>query len=210
MPACAEMRTWNLKSGTNFVAEIVAFPTADTVKLKRSDGKVYDLRTDYLAEAEQAYVDEERGKIWKEVSVEKLLGTASAGRYKKCAVSGTGVSSEILVTLLPSQAEAVLNTRQQQETQINALNNRIQNDSQDANAHNAAAKTGGRGYRRVNRVEAKQASQDKTDAQTSLTKLKADYDAYVKKTKSITTLRMKNTGQVYEGLQVWECQTPKR
>ena len=78
--AAADMRTWNFKSGATIEAEIVAFPSPETVQVKRSDGKVYTLPAAYLADADRAYLDAERAKQWKEVSVDKVLGTVSAGR----------------------------------------------------------------------------------------------------------------------------------
>jgi hypothetical protein len=208
--ATAEMRTWNLKSGATVEAEIVAFPSPDTVMVKRSDGNMYTLPAAYLAAADRAYLQAERAKQWKEVSVNKVLGTA--GRYKKCSVSGKDVWGDILVALLPSQAEAVLNNRQQQEAQIADLTSQIQNDSNVArDAHTAATSHGSRGYRRANKAQAKLAKQDEASAKLSLEKLKTDYDEYVKKTKATTTLLMRKTGLVSEGLPVWECQTsPKR
>ena len=206
--AAAEMRTWNFNSGATMEAEIVGFPSPETVEVKRSDGKVYTLPTAYLNNADRAYVDAELAKQWKQVSVDKLLGTASAGRYKKCAVSGKDVGGEILVAILPSQVEAILNNRQQQQAQITNLNTRIQGDSSVAQNANAAAASGGsRAYRNANRAQAKLATQDEAAAKTSLAKLKADYGEYVKKTKAATTVPMKKTGLVYEGLPVWECKT---
>ena len=121
-------------------------------------------------------MDAERAKQWKQVSEDKLLGTVVAGRYKKCAVSGEDVGGEILVALLPSQVEAILNNRQQQEAQITNLNSRIQEDRSLARNVNAAAATGGsRAYRNANRSQAKLATQDEAAAKTSLNKLKADY-----------------------------------
>lgn len=209
--AAAGMRTWNFSSGATMEAEIVGFPSPETVEVKRSDGKVYTLPTAYLSSADRAYLDAERAKQWKQVSVDKLLGAASAGRYKKCAVSGKDVGGEILVELLPSQAEAILNNRQQQEGQITNLNSRIQEDSSVARNANAAAASGGsRAYRNTNRAQAKLATQDEAAAKTSLNKLKADHAEYVKKTKAATTVLMKKTGLVYEGLPVWECQTSQK
>ena len=207
----AEMRTWNLKSGTRMEAELVGFPSADKVSVKRSDGKVYTLPEAYLGDEDRVYIDTERAKQWKEVSVDKLLGTFSSGRYKKCSVSGKEVSGQVLITLLPAQVETVLNTRQQQEAQINSLNNRIQQDSTAANAANAALKRGGNAaYRNANKAEAKTANRDESDAKTSLDAAKTQHADYVKKTKATTTLRMRNTGTTYEGLAVWECQAPAK
>lgn len=209
--ASAEIRTWNLKSGATVEAEIVAFPNSDTVLVKRSDGKMATLPAAYLADADRAYVDSERAKQWKQVSIDKVLGTVSAGRYKKCAISGKDVGREILVALLPSQVEAVVNNRQQQETQITNLNSRIAEDSTAVRNANESAKTSGdRVYRRAIQVQAKLAKQDEAAAKASLAKLKASYAAYVKKTKATTTVLMKHTGLFYEGLPVWECQASQK
>jgi hypothetical protein len=210
--ADAEMRTWNFKSGATIEAEIVAFPGPDTVQVKRADGKTVILPAAYLAEADRAYLDAERAKQWKEVSIDKVLGAVSTGRYKKCAVSGKDVGHEILVAKLPSRVETVVNNRQQQEAQITNLSSRITADSTAARNADAAAVTGGtRAYRNASRAQANLAAKDEAAAKASLNKRKADYAEYVKKTKAATTVRMKNTGLVYEGLPVWECQgSPQR
>jgi len=209
--AAAEMRAWNLKSGATIEAEIVAFPSPDTVLVKRSDGGMATLPTAYLTDADRAYLEAERAKQWKEVSIDKVLGTVSAGRYTKCAVSGKDVGREILVAKLPSQVEAILNNRQQQETQITNLNSRIQSDSHVARNANAAAASGGnRVYRNANRAQAKLATQDEAQAKTSLNKLKSDHVEYVTKTKAATTVLMRNTGLLYEGRPVWECQASQK
>ena len=208
--APAEMRTWTFKSGATMEADLVAFPSPDAVKVKRSDGKVYTLPSAYLAAADLAYLQTERAKQWKEVSVDKVLGTV--GLYKKCSVSGKDVAGDILIARLPVPVEAILNNRQQQEAQIADVTSQIQDDSSVArDAHAAATIQGNRGYRRANRTQAKMATQDEASAKISLEKLKTDYAEYVKKTKPTTTLLMKNTGLVSAGLPVWECQvSPKR
>ena len=208
--ASAEMRIWTFKSGATMEAEIVAFPSPDVVKVKRSDGKVYTLPSAYLAAADRAYLETERAKQWKEVSVNKLLGTV--GPYRKCSVSGKDVGGDILIARLPAEAAAVLNNRQEQEAQIADVTSQIQNDSSVVrDAHAAATIQGSRGYRRANRTQAKLATQDEASAKISLEKLKNDYAEYVKKTKATTTLLMKNTGLVSSGLPVWGCQvSPKR
>ena len=208
--ASAEMRTWTLKSGATMEAEIVAFPSPDAVKVKRSDGKAYTLPSAYLAAADRAYLETERAKQWKEVSVNKLLGTV--GPYRKCSVSGKDVGGDILIARLPVPVEAVLKNRQAQEAQIADVTSQIQNDSSVARDANAAATIqGSRGYRRANRTQAKLATQDEASAKINLEKLKTDYAEYVKKTKAFTTLLMKNTGLISAGLPVWECQvSPKR
>ena len=206
--AVAEMRTWNFKSGATMRADIVAFPSLETVEVKRSDGKVYSLPVTYLSDADRAYLDAERAKQWKEASVDKLL--AIVGRYKKCAVSGKDVGGDILVEILPSQVESILSKRQEQETQITNLNSQIQDDSSVAQNANAAARGGSRGSRYANRAQAKLATQDEAEAKTSLAKLKADNAEYLKKTKAATTVSMRKTGLVYEHLPVWECQVSQR
>ena len=210
--AVAEMRTWNFKSGATMRADIVAFPSLETVEVKRSDGKVYSLPVTYLSDADRAYLDAERARQWKEVSVDKLLGTV--GRYKKCAVNGKDLGKDpggdILVEMLPSQVEAILNNRQEHETQITNLNSQIQDDSSVAQNANAAARGGSRGSRYANRAQAKLATQDEAEAKTSLAKLKADNAEYLKKTKAATTVSMRKTGLVYEHLPVWECQVSQR
>ena len=206
--AVAEMRTWNFKSGATMRADIVAFPSLETVEVKRSDGKVYSLPVTYLSDADRAYLDAERARQWKEVSVDKLLGTV--GRYKKCAISGKDIGGDILVEMLPSQVESILSNRQEQETQITNLNSQIQDDSSVAQNANAAARGGSRGSRYANRAQAKLATQDEAEAKTSLAKLKADYAEYLKKTKAATSVLMRKTGLVYEHLPVWECQVSQK
>ena len=206
--AVAEMRTWNFKSGATMRADIVAFPSLETVEVKRSDGKVYSLPVTYLSDADRAYLDAERAKQWKEVSVDKLLG--SVGRYKKCAISGKDIGGDILVEMLPSQVETILNNRQEHETQITNLNSQIQEDGSVAQNANAAARGGSRAYRYANRSQAKLATQDEAEAKTSLAKLKADHAEYLKKTKAATSVLMRKTGLVYEHLPVWECQVSQK
>jgi hypothetical protein len=207
--AAAEMRTWNLNSGSTMEAEIVAFPDQESVTVKRSDGKVFTLPGAYLVPADRAYLNAERAKQWKKVSVDKVLGTV-ASRYKKCEVNGSGVPGLILVAMLPARAEAVMNNRQQQETQIADLDGRIQEDSTASHSANTVAKYGNRAYRRANKLQASLASQDAAQAKISLAKLKADYAVYVKKTKADTTVLMKNTGMSYEGIPIWECQSSQK
>jgi hypothetical protein len=207
--AAGELPTWHLKSGSSVEAEIVAFPGPDTVEVKRSDGKVYTMPCAYLEEADLAYLAAERAKQWKEVSIDKLLDPAPTGRYWKCAVTGKSVPTTIMVALLPRQVEAVLKSRQQQDAQITNLNTRIQNDSKLARDANAAAARSGRAYRKADKAEAKLASSDETATKANLTKLKADYAANLKKTKTVTPLKMKNTGMKCEGLPVWECQVAR-
>jgi cell division septum initiation protein DivIVA len=206
--ACAEMRTWTLNSGTTMEAEIVGFPDAATVKVKRSDGKIYSLPFAYVNKADQAYLAAEHAKQWKKVSIDELLGTASAGYYKKCRVSGSDVNGTILVQLVASQAEAVLNTRKQQADEIADLTSRLRNGAGGEQGSGAAG--GGRGHRHATRAQAQSAAQAARDAQIRLDKLKADYAQNLKKTKGATTVLMKATGSVYDGLAVWECEDPRK
>jgi hypothetical protein len=203
------MRTWNFKSGATIEAEIVAFPDPLTVEVKRPNGQVFTLPAAYLADADRSYLAIERARQWKEVSVDKVLGTAWAGRYKKCAVSGQDFKGEIFVALLPAEVEAALNSRHEQESQLTNLNSRIQYDTSVArNAKAAAARRGSRAYQNAARTQARLATQDEKAAKASLTKLKADYAASVKATKTTTTVLMKKTGVVCHGLPVWECKVP--
>jgi hypothetical protein len=209
--AAAGMRTWHFKSGATMEAEIVAFPTPETVEVKRSDGKVFTVSDVFLAEADRAYLGTERAKQWKQVSIDKVLGTESAGRYKKCMVSGQDVTGQILVAKLPAEVETVLNNRQEQEGQITNLNSRIQNDTSAAKDASApAAKRGSRAYRNTNKAQAGLATQDEAATKASLVKLKADHAEYLKNTKATTTVLMKKTGVVYDGLPVWECQVSQK
>ncbi len=208
--ALAEMRTWNLKSGATVEAEIVAFPSMKTVTVKRADGKVYTLQDAYLTDEDRDFLATERAKQWKEVSVDKLLGSISAGHYKKCFVSGKDVSGQILVTLLPAQVEPVLNKRQEQEAQVAALNNRIQNDESIAHKAGSSTQGGKRNGRTSTKPNGKAATQDEDSAKGELAKLKAEQEDFLKKTKASTTLMMRNTGTMYEGFPVWECQPPQK
>lgn len=200
----AETRTWNLKSGATVEAEIVGFPNAQSVTVKRTDGKVYTLQDAYLADEDREFVQAERAKLWKEVSIDKVLGPVSGSRYRKCVVSGKDVSGQILVTMLPATVEPVLNKRQEQEAQIAALNTRIQTDEKAAHSK---AKTNNRYGSKTN---ARAAAQDETSAKGDLARARADHEDYLKKTKASTTLLMKNTGLTYEGYPVWECQAPQK
>jgi hypothetical protein len=67
-----------------------------------------------------------------------------------------------------------------------------------------------RAYRNASRAQANLAAKDEAAAKASLAKLKATYAEYVKKTKAATMVRMKNTGLVYEGLPIWECQVSQK
>jgi hypothetical protein len=209
--AFAEMRTWTFNSGATLEAEIVGFPDEATVNVKRSDGKIYSLPFAYLTNADRAYLAAEHAKQWKKVSVDKLLGTVSAGYYKKCLVSGKDVNGEVLIQLLAPQVEAVLNTRKQQADEIADLTSRPRNGA--GGGQGSAAAGGGRGPRhatRAQRAQAQFAAQAARDTKNRLAKLKADYDANLKKTKGATTVLMKNTGSVYDGLAVWECKDPRK
>ena len=209
--AFGESRTWNLRSGATVSGEIIAFPNNQSVTIKQKDGKNYTLQEAYLSEDDRAFVEAERAREWKQVSIDKLLGSVSGGRYRKCSVTGTNVAGTILITLLPAQVEPILITRRQQEDQIAALQSQIQSDENVVhNANKPLPATGKRAARNANKAAAKTAAQDESAVKATLAKAKTDYDAYVKKTKPTTTLLMKNTGSTYEGMQVWECQAPRK
>jgi hypothetical protein len=203
------MRTWNLESGTTLEAEIIAFPTPDSVLVKRADGKTFTLPTAYLAPTDRAFLEAERARQWKEVTIEKILG--SVARYTKCSVSGKDVPKEILISKLPPNVETVLASKQRQETQITNLTSRIRSDLSAAkDAKGAAARTPNRAARNADRADARLASRDEVEAKAGLDKAKSDYADYLKKSKSDLTLRMRNTGTTYQNLAVWECQPPQK
>jgi hypothetical protein len=208
--AAGDMRTWNFKSGATLKAELVAFPSPDSVQVRQSDSKLYTLPASYLSESDQAYLATERAKQWKQVSVDRLLDTPAPGKYWKCAVTGKAVPGTVMVSSLPTQAEAVLKSRRQQELQITNLSSRIQHDSDVAHKANAAAARSNRAHRRADKAQAKLATADESAAKSNLNKLKADYAANLKTTKPTTTLVMKDTGTKFEGLPVWECQIPNK
>lgn len=208
--AWAEMRTWTFKSGAALEAELTGFPDAESANVKRLDGKILRVPFTYLSGDDRTYLAIEQAKQWKKVSVDELLGTASAGYYDKCKVSGEA-SGTILIQLMPSAAEAALRARKQQADEIASLTNQVATATGNGQS---TTTTGGRGMyhraTRAQRAQAQAAAQENKDAKAQLDKLKADYAANLKKTKEITTVLMKNTGAVYAGLPVWECKDARK
>ena len=54
------------------------------------------------------------------------------------------------------------------------------------------------------------ANQDLKSSKTNLAQLQKSYDDYVKKTRSQTIVKMRNTGVLYKTLAVWECFDPRK
>ncbi len=214
LAATAAMRSWTFeRSGKTIQGEVVGF-SGGMVDLKCPDGTTYSVPIAYLSEGDRVELAAERAKQWKEVEVTKLVGTASAGRYKKCDVAGTDVNGEILIDLLPASIEAILNNRNQQEAQINALKAWIDADtaaltrsgelSQDPNHPNVYVPVPSLFFFN----NAAQARYE--EAQANLARLEAAYTDSVNQTRAETIVKMKNTGLIYDGLPVWECFDPRK
>jgi hypothetical protein len=214
--AAAQTRTFVLKSGAQMEGEVVSV-SADTVTIKKSsDGKIYSLPLAYLSDSNRLELAAERARQWQPVEVIRLEGSASAGRYKRCLVHGTNMAEVILVQLLPPSVETILNNRNQQAAQIAELSNRIESRDwavQRADAATPTIATGDSDY--INYVMAQRARVnpaivDLNQAKSNLSKMQQSYSDYLDSTRSDTILQMKNTGLVYQGLQVWECFDPRK
>jgi hypothetical protein len=213
--AGAEMCTWTFaESGKTVQGEVLGF-TGGAITLRRTDGKTFSVPIAYLTESDRVFLVAERAKQWKEVEVVKLDGEESSGRYRKCAVHGQGVSGEILIERLPPAVEAILNARNQQAAPIAALTQRIKNENQAVQEAKAGIPVGNSGYGpyrqavRVERAQVNVANKDLKSAKANLAQLQKSYGEYVEKTKSQTTVKMRNTGIVYKALAVWECFDPR-
>jgi hypothetical protein len=216
LAALAETQTLVLKSGAGVEGEILAIGT-DAVTIRRaSDGKVYSLPLAFLSDSNRLELAAARASQWQPIEVIRLEGSASAGRYKRCLVRGTNVSDVILVQMLPPKAEEILKSRNQQAAQIARLSDRIESRDwvvQRADAATPATAIGDPDY--VNAVMAQRARVnlaivDLNQAKTNLAKLQQSYADYLDQTRSDTIVQMKNSGLVYEGLQVWECFDPRK
>lgn len=214
--AAAETRTWTFEqSGKTVQAELIAF-VGDAVTLKGADGKTFSVPIAYLTESDRHYLAAERPKQWKQIEVVKLDAAETAGRYQKCNVRGSGMNGEIYIARLPRSAEAILNNRNEQATQITNLSSRIESEShavQQAKAAVPSAANGNRTYRRAaaeERAKVNVEAQDVKNARTNLAKLQKSYADYIKKTKDQTTVKMRNTGLTCKGLSVWECFDPRK
>lgn len=210
----AEMRTWTFeKSGKTIEGEVVGF-SGDAVNLKRPDGKTFSVPIAYLTATNRTVLSAERAKKWKEVEVVNLEGTASGGRYKRCAVQGADVKGDILIDLLPSSVETILNNRNQQAARISELKSWIEDTTQTLGAASSSVNNTNLA-RTYDAYATLFYGQDPArvrldEARASLTKLQAAYDDYVNETKAARTLKMKNTALVYQGLPVWECLDPRK
>ena len=202
----AEMRTWTFEqSGKTMQGEVVGFGD-DTVTLKLPEGKTVSVRIAYLTERDRAYLTAERANQWKEVELVKLEGAASNGRYKKCSVRGR-VSDQILLQLLPASVEAILNNQNEQADQIDYLKSWIADRAKDKRHTKALAQDLNHfAHGHYHLIAREWASLD--DAKADLPKLQRAYDDYVKKTRAERTVKIRNTGCVYQGSPVWECADP--
>jgi hypothetical protein len=184
--------------------------------MKLPDGKTVSVPIVYLVESNRTDLAAERARQWKEVEVVELKGVMSAGRYKKCTMQGKEVSGEVLIQLLPASVEAILNSRNQQAAQIADLSDRIENRGRAVRRADAVTPVGAGGDpASVDAVMAQRnqvnlAIVDLDDANANLVKLQAAYADYIDKTRTARTLKMKNTGFVYQGLPVWECADPRK
>jgi hypothetical protein len=214
--ALAELRTWTFEqSGSTMRAEVVGF-TGDTVSLRRDDGHIVSVRTSYFVEKDRAYLNSKRAKQWKAVEIISLDGLTSSGLYKKCTVSGGGLKGEVLIKDIPPSVETVLNGRSQYTAQISNLTAQVESDKaalDDANATAPPKVSGNRAVRRVNSIQrapVTKASGDLKLSQMKLAEAQKSFQQSVKNTSLQTTIKMRNTGLVYQNLQVWECADPRR
>jgi len=212
----AQTRSLVLQSGTNLEAQVLSIGL-DSVTIRRAaDGKVYSLPLAYLSASNRLELVAERAKQWQPIEVYQIEGSASAGRYQRCRVRGTNVSETILVQLLPPSIEAILNNRNQQAAQIAVLADRV--EQQDWNVQRADATTphsvsGDSDYVAfvmAQRARVNLAIVDLNQAKTNLFRLEQAYADYCDRTRAATIVQMKNTGLVYDGLQVWECFDPRK
>jgi hypothetical protein len=206
-----DTRTLVLKSGATIQGQVVGVGAESVTVIKSSDGKTYTVPLAYLSESNRVDLAREKAREWQSVEVIRLEGSASAGRYKRCLVHGTNVSEVILIQSLPANVENILNTRNQQASDIAALSDRLENREwavQRADATTPTVATGDPDY--VNWVMAQRARVnlaivDLNQAKANLAKLQEGYAQYLDNSRADTIVPMKNTGLVYQGLQVWEC-----
>jgi hypothetical protein len=212
--SAAEMRTWTFeKSGKTIRAEVSNFVGTNMVALKGADGKSFTVPIAYLVESNRVFLAAELAEQWKEVEVVRLEGTASGGRYKRCTVRGKGVGHVILVDLLPPAVESILKVRNQKEAQIAELQSWMKRNIQTLTpveivVHDPSMALG---YNTNPVYRVKDVSALKAEAaETNLLKLETAFTDYNAQTKAATTVKMKKTGLVYEGLPVWECFDPRK
>ncbi len=210
----AAMRTWTFeKSGKTIQGEVVGFVGSNMVSLKGADGKTFSVPIAYLTQSNRADLAAERAEQWKEVEVVKLEGTASAGRYKKCSVRVKGEDDVILIDLLPQAVETILRTRNQQAAQIAELRSWIDRNTQGLTQVDIIVQVPDTTPRYdTNTVYHLKdfATLKVEEVETNLAQLQAASADYYTQTKAATTVRMKKTSLVYEGLPVWECFDPRK
>ncbi len=208
--AAAEMRTWTFeKGGKTIEAELVGF-AGDKATMKLPDGKAYTVPVAYLVGKDRAYLAEQKTKLWKDVEIVKLEGATSAGRYKRCVVRGGGVDETILIQLLPLSVEEILNKSNQQTAEISELSGWIDNRDAELRRAEAQANDANRSTGTTNYYVKATAKVDVADARENLPKRQKAHLDYVAQTKTARTVKIKNTGLVYEGLPVWECADPRK
>ena len=211
-----DTRTLVLKSGATIQGQVIGIGAEAVTIKKNSDGKTYTLPVAYLSDSNRFELALEKAREWQPIEVIRLEGSASAGRYKRCLVHGTNVSEVILIQSLPAIVENILNSRNQQASQIAALSDRVENREwavQRADAVTPTTATGDPDY--VNWIMAQRARVnlaivDLNQAKANLAKLQEGYAQYLDSSRADTIVPMKNTGLVYQGLQVWECQDPRK
>lgn len=212
--AGAELRTWTFeKSGKTIQAEVVNFVGTNLVTMKGADGKTFSVSIAYLTESNRVHLAAERAAKWKEVEVVRLEGTASGGRYKKCSVRGTDMEDVILVDLLPPAVETILNNRNQQAAQIAELQAWMKRNIQTLTPVEIVMQDPSMtlGYNTNPVYRVKDMSTLRTEAaETNLLTLETAFADYNAQTKAATTLKLKKTGLVYEGLPVWERFDPRK
>ena len=208
--AFAEMRTWTFeKTGKTMEAEVVGF-SGESAVMKQPGGKTYNVPIAYLSEKDRQYLTEQRAKQWKTVEIAKLEGSVSAGRYKKCTVNAAGFEGPILIQLLPTSVEDILNKSNQQESDIADANAYVNNRGTELRRAEAQAADNNRSTGTTNYYVKAAAKVDLAEAAENLPKMQKSHADYLAQTKTARTVKIKNTGQVYEGLQVWECADPRK
>jgi hypothetical protein len=214
--AVAEMKTWTFEKNRKTIeGEVVGF-SGNAVNLKGADGKIVSVPIAYLTASNRADLAAARVSVWKEVGVLKLEGSASAGRYRKCVVQGKDVNGSVLIDLLPSAVEAILNIRNQQAAQIARLASQVETRARAAEQADAVTPVAtGPDAALLNSMMPQRAQVDLALAEVArakaeLERLEAAHADYLDKTKAATTVKMKRTPLIYEGLPVWECFDPRK
>jgi len=208
----AEMQTWTFeKNGKTIEGEVVGF-TGESVNLRRPDGQTVSVPIAYLTASNRTELAAQRAAVWKDVEVRGLEGTVSAGgRYKKCRVTGKGVPGTILVEFFPSSVESILNKQAQEAAGIARQAAGIEERQRGVERLEASLPKEtavdapyldllNSNYAELNRRRLLLA-----DAKAKLAQLQAVHSQNLTNTVAARTIKVKNTGLVYDGLQVWRC-----